>query len=382
VTASIVDKGIVHITAAGNEGRNSYESEYKEVVNSTIKFKAHNFTSGKGVDTLQKISLPEGELFFLILQWDDPGLSSLGLGGATSDLDIFVTNESGTRILDFSSTDNLGRDPVEFLLFGNPEGSSESQFNILITHAAGTAPTRLKYIFVGKFGGAINEYDTQSSTIIGHANAPHSIVVGAVNFENTPSYGATQPLLRHFSSAGGTPLIYGVDSGRFVTPVTFNKPDVVAPDGVATTFFGVDESDDGAAVFNGTSAAAPHVAGVVALMLEAGDDLKPNDIKEILSQSAIDITQRDNDTIIKNSTGFDSDSGFGLVDARRAVELSLNYIPQPASPINFPDSESLSADNIVSVGLLSSKDALLLLLLLSIRRYLELSRLENSGVNP
>ncbi len=64
---------------------------------------------------------------------------------------------------------------------------------------------------------------------------------------------------------------------------------------------------------SGTSAAAPHAAGVVALLLESNPELQPVDIKKILQDTAIDIFQRNNDEKTETGNGFDFDSGYGLI---------------------------------------------------------------------
>lgn len=63
---------------------------------------------------------------------------------------------------------------------------------------------------------------------------------------------------------------------------------------------------------SGTSQAAPHVAGVVALMLEANPHLTPAEIEKILVETAADRGKR----------GFDENYGFGLVDALAAVSTA------------------------------------------------------------
>ena len=83
--------------------------------------------------------------------------------------------------------------------------------------------------------------------------------------------------------------------------------------------------------FTGTSAAAPVVSGVIALMLEANPDLGYRDIQKILAYSA---WHPENDTVWSsnqshnvNLTGmrFNDDLGFGVVDARAAVRLAETW---------------------------------------------------------
>ena len=63
-------------------------------------------------------------------------------------------------------------------------------------------------------------------------------------------------------------------------------------------------------LMSGTSVAAAHVTGVVALMMEMDSGLKPAAVRQMLSDSAIDL----------GPEGPDSDYGAGLVDALAALE--------------------------------------------------------------
>ncbi len=66
------------------------------------------------------------------------------------------------------------------------------------------------------------------------------------------------------------------------------------------------------ATLSGTSMAAPHVSGTVALMLSLDQNLNPEQIRNILHSTATDIYD----------SGFDSVSGYGLVNAYAASFLA------------------------------------------------------------
>jgi hypothetical protein len=89
--------------------------------------------------------------------------------------------------------------------------------------------------------------------------------------------------------------------------------DVGAHDGTAP--------NDGWAVFSGTSAAAPQLAGVCALLLQKRPSLKPAEIKGILIRTAADVDQgssnaASNQGVAMTATpGDDGATGAGLVDA-------------------------------------------------------------------
>ncbi|TAF70044.1 MAG: hypothetical protein EAZ59_06090, partial [Oscillatoriales cyanobacterium] len=96
--------------------------------------------------------------------------------------------------------------------------------------------------------------------------------------------------------------------------------------------------------FNGTSAAAPMVAGVAALILQANPKLGYRDVQEILAYSA----RKNDPNAEKNDSGKDAwtfngaknwnggglhvnhDYGFGLVDATAAVRLAETWQPRSA----------------------------------------------------
>lgn len=83
--------------------------------------------------------------------------------------------------------------------------------------------------------------------------------------------------------------------------------------------------DDGWAVFSGTSAAAPQIAGVCALMKQVNPGLTPGAAKDILARTARDVTAGAAHARTGSSpAGPDRDlaTGFGVVDAQRAVDLA------------------------------------------------------------
>ena len=116
---------------------------------------------------------------------------------------------------------------------------------------------------------------------------------------------------------------------------------ILAPLGQATEgdFYGESQTD---AVQNrafymrlsGTSMAAPHVAGVVALLLEANPALTPAQVREILVSTADDMAVEGDPELVK---GFDNASGHGQVNVRRALEQAVLLAqPEPAKAALAP----------------------------------------------
>ncbi|MGI8984350.1 MAG: S8 family serine peptidase [Acidimicrobiales bacterium] len=76
---------------------------------------------------------------------------------------------------------------------------------------------------------------------------------------------------------------------------------------------------DGWGAFSGTSAAAPQIAGVCALIKEACGRLTPVQVRDILKATAVDVTVGTNALGNAAGPGYDLGTGAGLVDANKAV---------------------------------------------------------------
>jgi hypothetical protein len=81
-------------------------------------------------------------------------------------------------------------------------------------------------------------------------------------------------------------------------------------------------NNDGWGVFSGTSAAAPQLAGVAALMKQACGRLSPADIRSIMMKTARDVTAGRCANGHQATAGPDLATGNGLVDAYKAVMLA------------------------------------------------------------
>ena len=321
---SVVAAGTAHFSAAGNGARHSYQSAFRPgdffapgAISSApgapffFGGTAHNFSSNGGQDYFQSITIPAFTRVVLSFQWDSPFFSVSGSPGAQNDLDIYVLNSSATEILAGSMFDNIGNDAVEVVEFTNSEATPVT-VNLMIVNFSGTAPGLMKYVYFGS--ATLNEFDTQSSTIFGHANAVGAEAVGAARYSNTPAFSVFPPILESFSSSGATPILFDLSGNRLATPdLRSQKPEIVAPDGVDTTFFGSDTDGTGFPNFFGTSAAAPHAAGVAALLLQTEPSLTPLQLYQRLENTAIDI----------GAPGFDNDSGFGFIQAEKALATAL-----------------------------------------------------------
>ena len=100
-------------------------------------------------------------------------------------------------------------------------------------------------------------------------------------------------------------------------------------------------NNDGWAAFSGTSAAAPQLAGVAALVKQACPKLTPNQVKEIMMKTARDVTTGNcngtalNPGGIPSVVGPDASTGNGLVDAYKAVLAAKIQCLGPITPITI-----------------------------------------------
>ncbi len=91
------------------------------------------------------------------------------------------------------------------------------------------------------------------------------------------------------------------------------------PEGDGTT------AGDGWALFSGTSAAAPQIAGAAAAILGAKPGLKPLQVTQALKATAVDVTLGSNHPRfnVRAQAGLDAATGHGLVDVDAAVAFAL-----------------------------------------------------------
>jgi hypothetical protein len=344
VADSVVDEGIPYFSSAGNDGRNSYEAPFRDsgnpgVISSTST--AHDFDpSGSAVDTLQEITIRQGGNFRIFtLQWTDPSAIVDGSLGANTDIDVALVNDT-LGIIGQSSSDNVQTGvPVEGVLEhtnngnidANEDGVADSTFHLVIEKAVGPDPDEVKYIYSGS-DFKVEEHDTLGPTIYGHPMAENAMAVAAAPFFNTSAYNSNvdPAVLESFSSKGGIKIRFDETGVPLPSPEEREKPDVTGTDGVDNTFFGTDiglSDPDPHPNFFGTSAAAPNVAAIAALIQEMNPGFTPTNVYGQLESNAEDVTSRlnRNGEFVSIAAGPDPWSGHGFVQATAAalpVELA------------------------------------------------------------
>jgi len=283
----------------------------------------HAFDPLTGGDPQLGITLPPGGRVVVNLQWSEPWF------GVRTDFDAYLVDHSNT-ILAKADT-QLGFAPREVFSYDNT-GEAEQTVQLVIGRFTGDATPRFKLTFGNAAlrapGPTALEYagagsgDIFGPTVTDHSAAAYAVNVGAVSVE--------QPLVAEpFSSRGPATLYWqAAESIRpaepLAEPEVRAKPDVMAPNGVRTTFYGRTAFDGERCVpadpaanvcrFFGTSAAAPHVAAVLALM------------KQRAEAYGVPLNQQWAESVLERSAtameGTPEARGAGLVDALAAVEYA------------------------------------------------------------
>jgi len=157
----------------------------------------------------------------------------------------------------------------------------------------------------------------------GYVNHPGVLAVGAVDHRGRPSSYA-EPGANVLISAPSMSLLRRTDAGADIWTT-----DIAGPRGLAAGT--TPENADYAAFAGGSSASAPMVSGVVALMLEANPSLTWRDVRWLLARSArpADLSPDKAEPSVMNAQGFHPRVGFGRVHAGDAVKAARGFAGLP-----------------------------------------------------
>lgn len=317
----VVDEGIAYFSSAGNAAAQAYASPFNSerlVSLSGVPLTTHGFATG---DDLQLFTMPANSVVAFSLQWANPYASATGGGGATSEIDALVFPAGQTNAAFGNLDNNLGGDPVAFFVVDN-SGQPAQQFELMILHRSGPEPSLIKYQYALRQGQlpTFHEFATDSPTVFGHANAQGAIAVGAAFFGDTPEFGVDPAVPEPFSSLGGEPVLFDLQDNP-INEVR-EQPKFLAPDGVSNTFFGAPVANrTGPFLFFGTSAAAPNLAALAALMQSATNvTLTPAQIVDLLKEGTPQAQRSAYDPLI----------GFGMVQSADIID-DLQGLNTPTS---------------------------------------------------
>lgn len=306
-----VDAGVVYVSSAGNEALDHYEADFAGVVDhfeddAGNPLPEHDFgaAAGQASDTTLDVVVPVGGTFSAFLEWNDP------FGGSANDYDLMLLGSDEERVLVSSTNPQTGRsDPFEVIAFSNPFARNVT-VKLAVVKRSGEA-RRLEVFLSGDI--ASHQWNVADGSVFGHPAVNGVLAVGAIAAGDPGNDD-----IEAFSSRGPSRVDFPSLESR-------PKPDLVGIDGVLVTGAGGFPSP-----FYGTSASAPHVAGVAALLI--GGVNTATEVTGALRATGVDL----------GDDGFDASYGFGLVDGLAAA-TRLNVAPTAA--IGSP-----SADVTVTVG--------------------------------
>lgn len=261
-TSRAVREGAIVVAPAGNLGRGHWQGKFTPDANGSHQFEggARNYLLGDD----RRISL--------WLSWEDSPRK------VSYNLELYRTNGTSSRLVASSRPFQGDETPNERL---NVNVDPRGTYYFVVVGEPSADGTRIE---ISSPTHAL-QYRQRSRSIVAPATAENTIAVGAFD----DSSGRVAP----FSSAGP------ISEGRLGV-------DVVAPSRYAIT----DQPGD----FVGSSAAAAHVGGVAALVLDANPGLAPSTVEALLRTTAIDVEQPGRDPL----------SGSGRVDPIPAVNQARN----------------------------------------------------------
>ncbi|MFA7171379.1 MAG: DUF5018 domain-containing protein, partial [Candidatus Paceibacterota bacterium] len=275
MTSVMASKGIVFVSAAGNEADSHHQSTYSD--------------NGNGQHSKPMYAtLWDKEDVYVALQWNDKW------GASANDYDLVIyDSSSGQRLAESTDTQNGNDDPYEWLDYTNNTGRNLTVKIVVENYNASAAKIVELYVW---------SYETLPTNVVpadsiyGHPNTKGVLAVGAIDAEISGWSTA-----EYWSSRGPSTI-----NGELRT-----KPDIAGLDNVEVTGAGGFPSP-----FAGTSAAAPAIAAVVAQLWGAFPNMTGKQIQDAILASAVDC----------GTSGFDYIYGFGRADAMRGYQMIASGI--------------------------------------------------------
>ena len=298
--------GIVRVNSSGNHAGGSWFGEYSD--QDGDRFIEMVGTTGSSEINFHPIRADAS--YGIQLQWED----NWGRAGTNLDFELFdrITGTVVEYSYDPQSGEN-GQYPYEYIIY--IASIDTDDFGISVYHRDGPVSEWVQVMVFGP-GDLYQHTLLGSITSPGESANPGLLEVGAAHWFDTQT-------IAPYGSRGPTP------DGRI-------KPDIVGGACGETTLRPLEFSDryGGLCGFAGTSQAAPHVAGLAALVKQANPSFTPQQLADFLKHNAAD----------RDVSGPDNNWGYGFAQLRTP----------PAAPGPEPDpgtdacGETITADGAVT----------------------------------
>jgi subtilisin family serine protease len=247
--------GILWVNAAGNRAQQHYSATFLDSDGNNN----HNYAP---TDNGNTIFLSTGQQTCVFLRWDNWPTTN-------QDFDLIIaTSSSNTTVAQSAGAQTGSQAPVESVCYTNTTGTSQNFAIVVRKFNANTNPFFDLFIFP-----APNlEHQVAAGSVTEPGSSPNAFAAAAICWQNDRR--------ESYSSQGPT-----IDNRI--------KPDIsgqsVVSSGTYGAFVSCPANADGQGGFNGTSAAAPHVAGAAALVKGANPAFTPSQIQSLLEGRATDL---------------------------------------------------------------------------------------------
>ena len=284
--------GLLYVSSAGNAANDHYQGHFEDL--GIDLFGDECLTadfSGDGTDPFLYLQVRAHASMIVVMEWND----AFGNSGNDYDLEIYDTDTGNYLGGSYFVQQGSGHDPVEYIVYTNDSSSAQ---NITVRACKYYDPdTQVlaadKILEIYTYGCYTYPTNTVASdSIFGHPAVPGVLSCGAIDGNSEDSeYG----LIENFSSQGPVTMI----------SETRQKPDICGIDGVSVTGAGGFPNP-----FYGTSAAAPHIAAVAALLKSAFPTESSSNIRKMILDNGADL----------GISGYDNIYGYGRADALSAIQ--------------------------------------------------------------
>jgi autotransporter-associated beta strand protein len=303
-----VDAGVAYVTSAGNAGTPAQyygTSHYQAAFHDDGSVNHwHNFNT-TGVNIIKSFYIDPGTSLTVTMQWSE------AFGGATSNYGLYIADANNNVIAQSTATTTT---PCRSITINN-NGTAGVIIGAAMRLISGNANRQLEmfgYTSGGTGSTAGLNYATSGDALVGQEALSSVICVGATNASD-PTHA-----IESFSSQGPSTIMTNFATQTYTLRQTL---DITATDGVETEvgdlgYFPINANPTTPVLFFGTSAAAPHVAAIAALMLQAAPTLTPAQVEATLESSALDL----------GTAGYDNAYGAGLARADYAIASVLTEL--------------------------------------------------------
>ncbi len=312
---------VTYITSAGNWAQDVHTFQFSAMNQSFSQngqsggYTVHDFNGNN--DPMNRFYLPPNGYIDIALQWDDDFQSPQNV------FNLMVVDPSSNQILYRTSTTGIA---LEEIIYRNGDNFGKN-LAIVVTGPSTPFPHRtptLKLAFYCSNRNFHPIYHNGNGSVLGHAMATSALSCGAVNAQSS-NYNQIEPM----SSRG--PIVLSNGRQRL-------KPDFVSMDGVST-------SVPSFPVFYGTSAAAPHAAGIAALAWGMSSSLNTDKVRKALVVGCINY----------GAGGSEGSYGAGRTDAFRTISALDITLRANTAAAYLRDPPSYPSDNHIISRLRVSK---------------------------